>query len=344
MLIILEKNYHQNDKQELYRYLDRNNAGYKLKNLGDREIMTIESNAYLLDTRQIEDFDAVDRAVRLTDPFPLVSSSNPDKGERSIIEVGEVKIGRGSLTIIAGPCSVENEEQILTVVEKLKKAGADIIRGGAYKPRTSPYSFHGLEVEGLKILKEASDRFDIPVVTEILDVRDIEVVSNFADMLQIGMRNMRNYPLLKEAGKAGKPVLLKRATDATVEEWMLAAEYILNEGNDNVVLCERGILNPAAPLKIVLDLNSVLEVIRRSHLPVIVDPSHASAERSTVLHLARAAAAAGVDGLMIEVHPEPHRALSDGFQAIYPDTFENKVKELKYINKTVKDFSDSDEN
>ncbi len=252
---------------------------------------------------------------------------------RTIVKIpsptGEIYIGEGYCTIIAGPCSVESREGYLEIADLLKDRGVHILRGGAYKPRTSPYSFAGLGEEGLKILKEAREMTGLPVVTEVVDVRDIEKVAYYSDIIQIGSRNMQNFALLKEAGRIRRPVVLKRGFAATIEEWLSACEYILAAGNEQVILCERGIRTFEEMTRNTVDIGAVALVKEISHLPVIVDPSHATGRRSLVAPVARAAIAAGADGLMIEVHQDPEQALSDGFQSITPAAFAALSRELK---------------
>jgi len=251
----------------------------------------------------------------------------------TIIEIpapqGSVYIGEGNCTVIAGPCSVESRDSYLEIASMIKNMGVHILRGGAYKPRTSPYSFSGLGEEGLKILKEARELTGLPVVTEVVDVRDMEKVAYYSDIIQIGSRNMQNFTLLKEVGRIQRPILLKRGFAATIEEWLLACEYILDAGNQEVILCERGIRTFEDMTRNTVDIAAVALVKELSHLPVIVDPSHATGRRSLVAPVARAAIAAGADGLMIEVHQNPEQALSDGPQSITPAAFASLSGELR---------------
>ena len=246
----------------------------------------------------------------------------------TVVRVGDVPIGGGVPVVIAGPCSVESREQLLTAAEGVKAAGATLLRGGAYKPRTSPYDFQGLGLEALLILREVSERTGLPVVSEVMSTEDIEVVSDHVEMLQVGARNMQNFPLLRRLGKVRRPVLLKRSPAATVKEWLLAAEYILAGGNDQVVLCERGIRSYDPELRNTFDIGGMLLAKTMTHLPVIADPSHATGRRDLVPALSRAALAAGADGLIVEVHPHPDRALSDGAQSLDIDTFAAMMQEL----------------
>ena len=255
------------------------------------------------------------------------------RGDRSdtVIDVNGVKIGGKRVIVIAGPCSVESRTQILETARAVREGGAHMLRGGAYKPRTSPYSFQGLEEEGLRLLAEAREETGLPVVTEVIAPRDVELVSKYADVLQIGARNIQNYPLLRAVGRAKKPVLLKRGFGATVNEWLNAAEYIMDGGNGDVILCERGIRAFDRMTRFTLDLAAVPLVKRISHLPVIVDPSHATGRRELVSPMAKAAVAAGADGIIVEVHPNPDEALSDGPQSLRPEEFNRLMEELKAV-------------
>lgn len=256
----------------------------------------------------------------------LVSTA-PD--EKSIVWVKDVPIGGNEAVVIAGPCSVESREQVMATAFEVKLRGAVMLRGGAYKPRTSPYDFQGLGVEGLKLLREAGDAADLPVVTEVMSEDDVSVVCEYADMVQVGARNMQNFALLRKLGKVSKPVLLKRGASATVKEWLSAAEYLLHGGNENVVLCERGIKTFDNSLRNTLDLAAVALVKEMTHLPVIVDPSHATGKRSIIAAAAKAALAIGADGVIVEVHPEPEKALSDGAQSLTFKDFANLMANIR---------------
>jgi 3-deoxy-7-phosphoheptulonate synthase len=256
----------------------------------------------------------VEDVIPITHPFKLVSRQY--KLGRSIVKVGPVSIGDGEVVVIAGPCSVESRAQLLMTAHAVRDAGANMLRGGAYKPRTSPYDFQGLGVEALQFLKTAREQTGLPVVTEVMSTEDVEIVAEYADMLQVGARNMQNFSLLRRLAKSQRPILLKRGPSATIKEWLLAAEYLLAGGNPHVVLCERGIKTFETETRNTLDLSAVALAKELSHLPVIVDPSHATGKRSLVPSLSRAAIAVGADGLIIEVHPDPERALSDGPQSL----------------------------
>jgi 3-deoxy-7-phosphoheptulonate synthase len=335
LIIILKAESNLAERSEFKEYLSKSGVKYKESDLDGIPVFHIIENAYLLDARIAEDFSAVYKTVRLTSSSPLAVK---DRGcKKRVITVNGVAIGGMELAVIAGPCSVESYDQLKETAVRLKKAGIKILRAGAFKPRTSPYSFQGMGESGIEVLGAVREETGMAVVTEILDTRDLETITAIADIFQVGMRNMRNYPLLKELGKTGKPVLLKRAMDSSVEEWLLSAEYILKEGNEKVILCERGVLNPSACGKrTIMDLNGALEAMDRTNLPLIVDPSHASGERSKVAPLAKAAVVAGADGLMIEVHPRPAWALSDGFQALYLEEFEVLLVDLMKLKEFMK--------
>jgi len=264
--------------------------------------------------------------VAISDPFKLVSRQAMPR--RTIVNVGGVRIGDGSLVVIAGPCSVESREQLFTTAKAIKAAGAQLMRGGAYKPRTSPYEFQGLGVEALHLLREVQQEFGLPVVTEVMSTEDVDVICEHVDMLQVGARNMQNFALLRRLAVIDKPILLKRGPSASVKEWLLAAEYLLAGGNRNVVLCERGIKTFETETRNTLDLASVALARQMTHLPVIVDPSHGTGRRSLIAPLSRAAAALGADGLLVEVHPCPERALSDGPQSLDFDGFRHLMNQL----------------
>jgi 3-deoxy-7-phosphoheptulonate synthase len=269
---------------------------------------------------ELDGAPGVSQVVPILKPYKL-SSSQLRNGERSVFEIGGRRIGGEHFALIAGPCTVESREQVLETAQVVKDAGAAMFRGGAYKPRTSPYAFQGLGQEGLRLLAEAKAIHGLPIVTELMDVRDLEAVLEVADVLQIGARNMQNYTLLAEVGRSGCPVLLKRGLSATLEELLMAAEYILKEGNEKVILCERGIRTFETAYRFTLDLMAVPVLRQLSHLPVVVDPSHAAGRRDLVAPLSFAAAAAGADGIIVEVHPNPEEAICDGPQALRADEF-----------------------
>ncbi|MBZ5544008.1 MAG: 3-deoxy-7-phosphoheptulonate synthase [Acidobacteriia bacterium] len=298
-----------------------------------RTAIGITGNQGALEAAEFESLAGVAEAIRVSKPYKLVSREV--KNEDSLIRVGTgenaVTIGGRELTVIAGPCAIESREQAFAAAERVRRAGARLFRGGAFKPRTSPYSFQGLGKAGLEILAEVRREFGLAIVTETIDPENCDLVEQYADVLQIGARNMQNFSLLKRAGRSSKPVLLKRGMSATLEEFLMAAEYILSEGNYHVILCERGVRTFADHTRNTLDLSVIPAVKRLSHLPIIVDPSHGTGQRDKVTPLARAAVAVGADGLMIEVHPQPERALSDGCQSLYPDQFEALMEQVSAI-------------
>jgi 3-deoxy-7-phosphoheptulonate synthase len=289
----------------------------------------ITGNPGPIDPGLFEEFEGVAEAIQVTHPWKLVSREV--RAEDTQVSVGGVAVGGPEVVIMAGPCAVENREQMLKVAHAVRQSGAHLLRGGAFKPRTSPYSFQGLGEEGLKILAEARSETGLPVVTEAVDERSCELVEEYADMIQIGARNMQNYSLLRRAGRAKKPVLLKRGMSATIEEFLMSAEYVVSEGNYDVVLCERGVRTFADHTRNTLDLSVIPAVKRMSHLPIIVDPSHGTGRRHKVIPLARAGVAVGADGIMVEVHHDPDQALSDGPQALFPEQFQTLMDELRSL-------------
>jgi 3-deoxy-7-phosphoheptulonate synthase len=282
---------------------------------------------------QLQSLPIVEKVVPIVRPFKLVSREW--QPETTVIDVGTCKIGSRQVCVMAGPCSVESREQIIETAKAVKAAGATVLRGGAFKPRTSPYDFQGLGEEGLKYLKEATEITGLPVITEVMDVRDVALVAEHAAIFQIGTRNMQNYNLLREVGKTRTPVFLKRGMSSTIEEWLKAAEYIMSEGNHQVMLCERGIRTFETAYRNALDLNAVPAVKKMTHLPVIVDPSQGTGRRDLVAPMSLAAIAAGADGLEIEVHPHPERALSDAQQQITPTEFEKLMDALRPVVEAV---------
>lgn len=277
--------------------------------------------------------DGVERVVPILQPYKL--ASREFRSEPTRVRVGHVEIGGSEIVVIAGPCSVESAEQLLETARAVQEGGASLLRGGAFKPRTSPYAFQGLAEQGLRLLSQARDQTGLGIVTEVLSPAEVELVASHADMLQIGARNMQNFPLLREVGKSGRPVLLKRGLSATIDEWLMAAEYIMAAGNDQVALCERGIRTFETATRNTLDLSAVPVVKERSHLPVLVDPSHGTGSWSLVAPMALAAVAAGADGILVEVHPRPEQALSDGPQSLRPDRFLQMMEALRKVAEAV---------
>jgi 3-deoxy-7-phosphoheptulonate synthase len=294
-----------------------------------RTAIGVTGNKGALEAPALEGLPGVLEVIPVTHAYKLVSREV--KAEDTVVRVGEVEVGGSALVLVAGPCAVESVEQTVAIARAVKEAGAHILRGGAFKPRTSPYSFQGLGEAGLRILAEAREASGLPVVSEAIDVESVDLVEKYCDAIQIGARNMQNFSLLKRAGRARKPVVLKRGLSATLEEFLMSAEYILSEGNYSVILCERGVRTFSDYSRNTLDLSVVPAVKQISHLPILVDPSHGTGRRDKVAPLSRAAAAVGADGLMIEVHNDPNRALSDGPQSITPDMFADLVADLRKI-------------
>jgi 3-deoxy-7-phosphoheptulonate synthase len=285
------------------------------------------------DTRKIKILEGVAEVYRVTAPYKL--TSRDFKTDNTIIKIGDYEIGGNKLVMMTGPCSVESEDQIYRLAKVVAESGSKILRGGAFKPRSSPYSFQGLGEEGLKFLRGAADENELFVITEVMQISQIDLIEKYTDIFQLGARNMQNFALLKELGNTQKPVMIKRGLSATIEEWLMSAEYILSAGNPNVILCERGIRTFETYTRNTFDLSAIPIVHNRSHLPVIADPSHATGLRDQVPPMARAAVAAGADGLMIEIHDDPENALSDGPQALLPANFLTLVEELKSIAKAI---------
>lgn len=297
-----------------------------------RRVIAVLGNPEKLHEVPLEVFPGVAQVVRVTKPYTM--ASREFRADPTVVRVGEARIGGpGRFAIIAGPCAVEEYETLLEIARAVKAAGADLLRGGAYKPRTSPYAFRGLGLEGLRMLREASREVGIATVSEVMDPRHVEACVSNVDMLQIGTRNMSNFDLLVEVGKSGHPVMLKRGRDATVEDWLLAAEYVLSQGNMNVVLCERGVRGFDPSTRNLLDLAAIPVVRARSHLPVLVDPSHGTGFAAYVPSMAKAACAAGADGVMIEVHSCPREAKSDAAQALTPDEFAELAADLRLLQR-----------
>ena len=286
-----------------------------------------------IDTRDFEILEGVDEVVRISAPYKL--ASRQFKSNNTIIKIGEVEIGGREVVVIAGPCSIEDNKQIDKIARLVAASGARILRGGAFKPRTSPYSFQGLGENGLKIMREAADKYNLAICSEIMDASQIGLMLNYVDILQVGARNMQNYTLLRSLSKLNKPVLLKRGLSATIEELLMSAEYILAGGNQEVILCERGIRTFETYTRNTMDICAIPVVQKLSHLPIIADPSHGTGIRDKVLPMARAAIAAGADGLIVEVHHDPNKAVSDGAQSLYPEQFDKLMKELEIIARAI---------
>jgi 3-deoxy-7-phosphoheptulonate synthase len=333
MIVVMKKNAKKQEIDDVLKKIE----GAKLKPVPlhgtERTVIAIIGDERVLPIASLKAMDSVEKVMEVLQPYKLVSKEAKEKPSK--VRVGDLIIGGDKVIVMAGPCAVEDEEQIMATAKAVKKSGAQILRGGAFKPRTGPYSFQGLGEKGLKLLAKARDATGLKIATEVMDVRDVELVAKYADILQIGTRNMQNYPLLKEVGKVKKPVLLKRGMWATYKELLLAAEYIMSEGNREVMLCERGIRTFETYTRNTLDINAIPVLKELTHLPVIVDPSHATGKKSLVGPVTKASVAAGADGIIIEVHPHPDKAVSDADQTLSTEEFDKLMKELKPIAEAV---------
>ncbi len=330
MLVVMKHNASSDDIRQVVEVIQE--LGYEARPIPGRQRTSIGliGNDGRLEPNLFQSLKGVLEVIPVSHSYKQVSREWRD--EDTVVEISNgTLVGGRDVVLMAGPCAVESEEQILGIAQDLKEMGATILRGGAFKPRTSPYSFQGLGVRGLEFLAKARDLTGMAIVTEALDIESADHVADYADILQVGARNMQNYPLLRKVGKIGKPILLKRGMSATIEELLLAAEYVLAEGNPNVILCERGIRSFDTQTRNLLDLSAIPVVKALSHLPIIADPSHGTGVRNKVIPMARAAVAAGSDGLMVEVHPDPNHALSDGAQSLYPGQFKELVDQIGVI-------------
>jgi 3-deoxy-7-phosphoheptulonate synthase len=330
MLIVMKPDATQRDVENVLEVIE--SLGFKPHTMpgASRTAIGITGNQGAVDTAHFENLSGVAEAIRVTKPYKLVS--NDIRPEKSIIKIGDAEIGGDELTIISGVCSVESHEQAFTVAKVVKESGSKFFRGGAFKPRTSPYAFQGMGEPALQIMAEVRDQFGLKIVTEAMDERGVDLVEKYADVIQLGTRNMQNYSLLKRVGRSRLPVLLKRGMSATLEEFLLAAEYIMSEGNYNVILCERGVRSFSDHARNTLDVAIVPAVRKLSHLPIIIDPSHAAGKTYMVTALARAGVAVGADGILVEIHPKPELAWSDGSQALLPEQYLEMVKQIKAIH------------
>ena len=333
MLIVMKTDATDSEIQAVLRVIE--DLGFKPHPMpgATRTAIGITGNQGAVDPSHFENLAGVAEAIRVSKPYKLITLDL--RPEKTIVRVGDATIGGEELAIIAGPCAIESRAQAFAIAETVRRSGARFFRGGAYKPRTSPYAFQGLGEEGLKILAEVRDVYGLKIVTEALDEAGIDLVERYGDMIQIGARNMQNFSLLRRAGKSHLPILLKRGLSATLDEWLLAAEYIMSEGNYQVVLCERGIRTFAQHTRNTMDLAAIPAVRRISHLPVLVDPSHGTGKNYMVTPLARAGVAVGADGLIVEVHDQPDHALSDGAQALTPEQYEQLVSEVRAIHDVI---------
>jgi len=331
MLVVMQAHATEDQVRAVCRKIE--SLGYRAHSIpgAERTAIGITGNKGEVEAGTLEEMPGVQEVIRVTKPYKLVSRDIKEDSTVIRFAGSEATIGGTALAIMAGPCAIESREQAFAVAERVQRAGAQFFRGGAYKPRTSPYSFQGLGEEGLRIMAEVREQFGMKIVTEAIDNESLELVEEYADIIQIGARNMQNFSLLKRAGRARKPVLIKRGLSATLEEFLMAAEYVMSEGNYNVILCERGVRTFADHTRNTLDLSIIPAVQRLSHLPIVVDPSHGTGKRNKVTPLSRAAVAVGADGLLVEVHHEPDKALSDGMQSLYPDQFDELMAQVRQI-------------
>jgi len=333
MLIVMKADATEQDVAEVVRVVTE--LGLRAHPLpgANRTAIGITGNNGAVEATRFETLSGVAEAIRVTKPYKLISLDL--KPEKTIVRVGDAAIGGDELALIAGPCAIESRAQAFAIAETVRRSGARFFRGGAFKPRTSPYAFQGLGEEGLKILADVRDAYGLKIVTEAMDERGVDLVERYGDVIQLGARNMQNFSLLRRAGRSPLPILLKRGLAATLDEWLLAAEYIMAEGNYNVILCERGVRTFAQHTRNTLDLAAIPAVRRLSHLPVVIDPSHGTGKNYMVTPLARAGVATGADGLIIEVHDQPERALSDGAQALTLEQYEQLVTEVRAIHEVI---------
>jgi len=339
MIVVLRPNPDQQQLDNLKKWLESKNITIHTSIGDSRMILGLIGDTTKLDMDLISALDIVETVKRIQEPYK--NANRKFHLEDTVINVRGVQIGGGALTVMAGPCSVESEEQIVGIAKAIKKSGATILRGGAFKPRTSPYSFQGLGAEGLRLLKLAREVTGLPLVTEIMEISQLPLFDD-VDIIQVGARNMQNFNLLKELGAQDKPVMIKRGMSATYEEWLMSAEYVVSEGNENIILCERGIRTFETYTRNTLDIAAIPVLKKLSHFPVIVDPSHASGKASLVEPLALAAVAGGADGLLIEVHNDPAHAFSDGPQSIKPDAFDSLCKKINALHVFMKDFGEAE--
>ena len=333
MLIVMQPNTTEDKIEKVVNFIKEKGFEAHISKGSDHTVIGAVGRK-VIDKRDIELLDGVREVIRISSPYKLVS--RVFKEDDTIIDVKGVKFGGGHIGMIAGPCTVESYEQMDETAKKLSGYGVKVLRGGAFKPRTSPYAFQGLGEEGLKILREVADKYDMRVTSEVMEVSQIPLFEKYVDILQVGARNMQNFNLLKSLGEVRKPILLKRGLSATIEEWLMSAEYIMSGGNREIILCERGIRTFERMTRNTLDISAIPVVQKISHLPIVVDPSHATGLRNVVPSMSKAAIAAGADGLIIEVHHSPETAVCDGAQSLYPEQFEELFEELKALAKVIK--------
>jgi 3-deoxy-7-phosphoheptulonate synthase len=331
MLVVMQAHASEEQVRAVCQKIE--SLGYRAHSIpgAERTAIGITGNKGEVEPGTLEEMPGVQEVIRVTKPYKLVSRDIKEDNTVIRFPDSDAVIGGSTLAVMAGPCAIESREQAFAVAARVSRAGAQFFRGGAYKPRTSPYSFQGLGEDGLRIMAEVREQFGMKIITEAVDNESLELVEKYADVIQIGARNMQNFSLLKRAGRARKPVMIKRGMSATLEELLMAAEYVMSEGNYNVILCERGVRTFADHTRNTLDLSIIPAVQRLSHLPIVVDPSHGTGKRNKVTPLSRAAVAVGADGLIVEVHNEPDRALSDGMQSLYPDQFDELMVQVRQI-------------
>jgi 3-deoxy-7-phosphoheptulonate synthase len=329
MVIVMQKHTEETNIERVTAELVRRGFDVHRSSGSEQTILGVIGHVDTIDPREFELFDGVQEVVRISEPFKL--SSRTFRPEKSVVNVRGIPVGGDQVVVMAGPCTIESEEQVFETARRVARAGARILRGGAYKPRSSPYAFQGMGVPGLKILRAAADELNMATISEVMEISQIEGMLPYVDILQVGARNMQNFNLLSALGQIRKPILLKRGMSATIQEWLLAAEYIMSGGNYDVILCERGIRTFETATRNTLDISAIPVINKLSHLPIIADPSHAVGKRDKVMPLARAIVAAGADGLLIEVHHDPEKAVCDGPQSLYPDQFARLMDELRII-------------
>ena len=329
MVIVMEKHTSDDNIEHVVAELISRGFDVHRSTGSDQTILGVVGNVATIDEREFQLLDGVQEVIRVSEPYKL--SSRTFRREKTIVKARGVEIGGRDVVVMAGPCTIENERQVFETARRVARAGARILRGGAYKPRTSPYAFQGMGVEGLKLLRAAGDECDMATVSEVMEISQIEGMLPYVDILQVGARNMQNFNLLSALGQIRKPILLKRGMSATIQEWLLASEYIMSGGNYDVILCERGIRTFETHTRNTLDISAIPVIEKLSHLPIIADPSHAVGLRDKVMPMARAIIAAGADGVLIEVHHEPEKAVCDGPQSLYPDQFAKLMDELRII-------------
>jgi 3-deoxy-7-phosphoheptulonate synthase len=329
MVIVMQKHASDTDIEHVVAVLSERGFDVHRSTGSDQTVLGVVGDVASVDPREFEVLHGVQEAVRVSEPYKL--SSRTFRREKTVVKVRDISIGGSDVVVMAGPCTIENERQMFETARRVARAGARVLRGGAYKPRTSPYAFQGMGIEGLKLLRAAGDENNMATISEVMEIGQIEAMLEYVDILQVGARNMQNYNLLSALGQIRKPVLLKRGMSATIQEWLLASEYILSGGNYDVILCERGIRTFETYTRNTLDISAIPVINKLSHLPIIADPSHAVGRRDKVMPLARAIVAAGADGVLIEVHHEPEKAVCDGPQSLYPDQFARLMDELRII-------------